>query len=308
MHYKVGKTQRIFPENVKVDKDKFIQCVQPPDVLMHIKNIIQQYIIVADKINVKTWPIGGTLIGAARHQGIIPWDDDADFAVFLQDYSTIRNALLRDDRFIVRNTFFGFDLRLKNPKDKHLERYCLDVFTIAPWKIPWTPEYHTPERDPDMKWVYAGHMEDSDIRSGAIPNYAPSALFPKQFWYGSELSQNFVTLQFEDLTLHVPAAYDLHLRRNFGEDYMTNGSIYRIKHFLHSGKMRTCASTIKGLMSTAFKKVNQKKDLASAGTYFIFFEYGEVCGENNSRDARCFEKRTDKKMAQSLGVGRRYRI
>ncbi|MBQ7986826.1 MAG: LicD family protein [Clostridia bacterium] len=49
-------------------------------------SILQQIDEICKKHNLRYFLIGGTLIGAARHNGFIPWDDDLDIAMFRDDY------------------------------------------------------------------------------------------------------------------------------------------------------------------------------------------------------------------------------
>ncbi len=52
------------------------------------KKILEVFIEVkkiCDKHNIRYFAVGGTCIGAARHKGFIPWDDDLDIAVPIND-------------------------------------------------------------------------------------------------------------------------------------------------------------------------------------------------------------------------------
>lgn len=66
-------------------------------------NMFKAFIDVCEKLELKYYVIGGTLLGAIRHQGFIPWDDDIDVGMPRSDYEIFLEkgqAILEDDMFI----------------------------------------------------------------------------------------------------------------------------------------------------------------------------------------------------------------
>jgi phosphorylcholine metabolism protein LicD len=94
---------------------------------------------VCDKYNITYWLIGGSLLGQIRHNSIIPWDDDTDVGIFVEDKNRLKELLLEAGKRVemtVWDSVHGLKLKcLRN------ENIGTDLFIYHKNKINWNGKF-----------------------------------------------------------------------------------------------------------------------------------------------------------------------
>lgn len=89
---------------------------------------------ICRKHNIQYWLSSGTLLGAVRHSGFIPWDDDLDVEMLKPDYKKLMEVLEKElpENYILQNhkTDKNYVLQFSKIRDKNScleECHALDL-------------------------------------------------------------------------------------------------------------------------------------------------------------------------------------
>jgi phosphorylcholine metabolism protein LicD len=114
------------------------------------ENVLKLYQLMKDvhelfeKHHLTYWVESGTLLGAVRHKGLIPWDDDIDISIRLEDSLAFQKLIPEFEKlgYEVDEAYFGFKIYLIKNKTDRLHNVCCDVFLTA--KDGGKVIYHSP--------------------------------------------------------------------------------------------------------------------------------------------------------------------
>ena len=91
------------------------------DILLHVDRVCKEH-------NINYWLSSGTLLGAVRHGGFIPWDDDLDIEMLREDFLKFEKCFKETDDYVLQTP--KNDLLYVGPyakvRDKHsiLTEHC----------------------------------------------------------------------------------------------------------------------------------------------------------------------------------------
>lgn len=93
---------------LKVEEDGTKVTVR--DVQMVLLSMLKDIDALCRKHDIPYWLTGGSALGAVRHKGFIPWDDDADIGMMREDYERFVSVVHElEDGYIAQN--FDLDVR-----------------------------------------------------------------------------------------------------------------------------------------------------------------------------------------------------
>ncbi len=96
--------------------------------------ILKEFIRVCETLKLQYFVAGGTCLGAVRHKGFIPWDDDIDVAMPREDYEIFmkEGQNLLKDRFFLQNyhtdpNYVNNFAKIRNSQTTFIEKTCKNI-------------------------------------------------------------------------------------------------------------------------------------------------------------------------------------
>lgn len=174
------------------------------DLMIRIDEIFRKH-------NILYWGTCGTLLGAVRHSGLIPWDDDIDIAMLAQDIPKL--LALKD---ILHDAGLGFGIHSNGwykifPLDGELIEVTAE---FAPY---FKGQTHYTWRYPSVD-IFPMHIEaDGSLRY--VKKLLSDGWGPSHYYYAQEILSPLVYMPFGPMHLPIPRNFIDIVTRMYGTDW-----------------------------------------------------------------------------------------
>jgi lipopolysaccharide cholinephosphotransferase len=178
------------------------------EMLGKFYNLLKEVDSVLNEQNIPYWAVAGTLLGAERHKGIIPWDDDVDIGFFSEDEAKFLNSIGAFRHRGIEVCQFGGGYKCFYKGDKKIK--IPDEDGYYPWRYPFIDLFVMKKEGGRI--IYA-------CKNALI------AFGEKEYFYPEELQQPFPIATFGPMELPVPHHSKKVLCRAYGDDWNKVGYV-----------------------------------------------------------------------------------
>ena len=140
--------------------------------------LIKEFDRICQKHNLRWFAIGGTLLGAARHGGFIPWDDDVDIAMLRPDYEKFRK-IAADEIKSPYHLDIWYNYRLERDEPSELTDNSLPLISLNHYeKNPVAAPFFPLIKIRDERTLFVEFPEETSFNQGIWIDIFPMDSLP----------------------------------------------------------------------------------------------------------------------------------